>query len=161
MKPNLIIIAAISKNNIIGRGDKIPWDIPEDLKRFKTLTLHHPVIMGRRTYESVLERLGKPLSERKNIVLTRRNLSYEGIYVVHSVGETLKMCEGENSYVAGGGEIYKLFLPLANKMEITRIHKQVFGDVFFPEVNWGEWEEVFRDFRGEYSFLTYIRRGYT
>ena len=161
MKPNLIIIAAISKNNIIGRGDKIPWDIPEDLKRFKTLTLHHPVIMGRRTYESVLERLGKPLSERKNIVLTRQNISHEGIYITHSIDEVINLCVEEDSYVMGGREIYMQFLPLVNRMEITRVHKKVEGDVFFPEVNWGEWEEVFRDFRGEYSFLTYIRRGYT
>ncbi len=161
MKPNLIIIAAISKNNIIGRGNEIPWYIPEDLKRFKKLTLHHPVIMGRRTYESVLERLGKPLSERKNIVLTRQNISHEGIYITHSIDEVINLCVEEDSYVMGGREIYMQFLPLVNRMEITRVHKKVEGDVFFPEVNWGEWEEVFRDFRGEYSFLTYIRRGYT
>ena len=158
-KPNLIIIAAISENNVIGSGNEIPWDISEDRKRFKKLTIYHPVIMGRKTLESVLKRLGKPLPDRKNIVLTRQNISREGIYIVHSVDEAINLCAGEYSYVMGGGKIYRLFLPLVDRMEITRVHKNVDGDVFFPEVNWTEWEEINREYKGEYSFLTYIRRG--
>ena len=152
---NLTIIVAISENNVIGKGGEIPWHIPEDLKRFKKLTVNHPVIMGRKTFDSVLKILERPLPERKNIVLTRQNLSYKGIYIANSVLEAINLCDKKDSYVMGGREIYDLFLPYVNKMEITRVHKKILGDVFFPIVNWNEWEEINKEHKKEYSFLTY------
>jgi dihydrofolate reductase len=158
--PNLTIIAAVSENGVIGREGHIPWYLPEDLKRFKTLTLGHPVIMGRKTYESILERIGRPLPDRKNIILTSGNLDSNGIYVAHSIPDALAFCGDEDSFIIGGREVYDRFLsfPDVNRMEITKIHKNIKGDVRFPMVNWEEWVETERDSHREYSFITYERR---
>jgi dihydrofolate reductase len=156
---DLTIIVAISENNVIGKDNKIPWHISEDLKRFKRLTLNRNVIMGRKTYESIPE-VFRPLKQRKNIVLSDTLHKQDGIYVARTIGEAIGFIDGENPYVIGGAEIYKLFLPLSNKLEITRVHKNFEGDAFFPYVNWMEWKSTKIDSNKSenglsYSFLTY------
>lgn len=156
---SLIIIAAISENNVIGRGNEIPWHIPEDLQRFRQITLGHPVIMGRKTFGSIINSLGKPLPKRRNVVITsKRDFCYEGIYVVHSVEEAVSACKNQDSYVIGGREVFSQMLPIADRMELTRVHRNVEGNVFFPEVNWEEWNELNREDKEEYSFVSYARK---
>lgn len=157
---NLTLIVAVSENNVIGIGDKIPWRIKEDMLRFKNLTLNHSVIMGRKTYESIPEKF-RPLPDRKNIIMSRTLGIQNGIYIARNVDEALNFAEKKDSYIIGGEEIYKMFLPLSNKIELTRVHKNYEGDVFFPEVNWDEWNlindsgKLSTDKDTEYSFLTY------
>lgn len=157
---NLTIIAAASENNVIGMKGKIPWDIPKDKKRFRGLTKDHPVIMGRKTYESILESLGKPLPQRKNIILSNTLASEEGIYIAGNIEEALRLTDDRDSYVIGGGEIYELFLPFTDRIELTRIHRHFEGDAFFPEVKWNDWNLVYEEKNLSesgipYSFLTY------
>ena len=163
MTLDLRIIAAVSDNNVIGVKGKIPWHIPEDLRRFKELTLDHPVIMGRRTYESIPERF-RPLPKRKNIVLSSSLSDQEGIYIARTIDEALELIEDRDSYVIGGRRVYELFLPYVDRLEITRVHRSFEGETFFPEVNWDEWETsneerdlVSENERIPYSFLTYSR----
>ena len=160
------IIAAVSENNVIGVKGNIPWKIPEDIQRFKSLTLNHPVIMGRKTFESILKSLGKPLPKRRNIVLSSHLETQPGIYVARTMEEALSLAENQDSYIIGGEQIYKLFLPHTDRLKITRVHAHYDGDAFFPQVDWNEWELV--DSKGRlsagkinffYSFLTYSRRG--
>lgn len=155
---NLTIIAAISENNVIGNHNNIPWEIPEDMKRFRDLTLNHSVIMGRKTFESIIEKLGRPLPKRKNIVITSSLNEFKGIYFAKTIDEAIKLTEDKDSYVIGGKQIYELFLPIVNTLEVTRVHKNVEGDTFFPEVNWEEWNLVSEDKKEDYSFLTYLRK---
>lgn len=148
----LILIAAISDNYVIGKNNKIPWKIPEDIKRFKELTTRHTVVMGRKTYESI----GKPLPKRKNIVVTKSGLKQEGIIVAHSIDEALQQCEGK-TYIIGGQQIYEQTINLADVLEITRVHKIVEGDAFFPRIS-DEWKETARINKEGYSFVTYKRK---
>ena len=158
---NLTIIVAVSENNVIGAENKIPWYIKEDIKRFKQLTLNHPVIMGRRTYESIPLKF-RPLPDRKNIVLSKNLKSSEGIYVAEDIEEALKLAEGKDTYIIGGRSVYESFLPISNRIELTRIHKNFEGDIFFPEVKWHDWKLVNEE-KGvnkeeiSYSFLTYLK----
>lgn len=150
----IIIIAAVSENGVIGDGPNIPWHISEDFKRFKELTLNHPVIMGRKTFESI----GKPLSNRQNIVLTRKNdYNPEGVLVVHSLDEALSSCEDEEVYIIGGSTVYSEAMPKADVLEITEVHQKVDGDVFFPDIDKNVWKEIVRDDRQGFSFVTYNR----
>lgn len=129
------IIAAVSKNNQIGSNNKLPWHIPEDLRYFKEITSGHTLIMGRKTFESI----GKALPNRTNVVLTRdRTFQAEGVLVVHSFEEALELCkrqeaEGKKVFIAGGGEIYSLFLPYAEKLYLTLVDKEIQGDTQFPD----------------------------
>ena len=111
-KKNITIIAAISENNVLGKNNKLIWHIPDDLKRFKKLTIGHSVIMGRKTFES----MNKALPERKNIILTRnKNYKAKGILIAHNVQEALNYCENDNQpFIIGGGEIYNLFLNISS-----------------------------------------------
>lgn len=160
---NLILIAAISENNVIGIENKVPWDIPEDLRRFTDLTLDHPVIMGRKTYESLPKKFC-PLPQRKNIVLSTSLCSGDGIYIARNIDEALELAGGGEVYVMGGERIYEMFLPLAERLEITIVHRDFEGDSFFPEVNWNEWNLInqvdgtHKESMTSYSFLTYLRR---
>lgn len=124
------IIVATSKNNQIGSNNQLPWHIPEDLKYFKEKTNGHMVVMGRKTYESI----GRPLPNRKNIVLTRDlDFKPDGVTVIHSFEQALIMCtKEENSFIIGGGEIYELFLPFANRLYITMVDQVIDGDTAFP-----------------------------
>jgi len=152
----LTIIAAVSENNVIGNKGKLPWRIPEDLKRFKELTLEHSVIMGLNTYLSLPKKF-RPLPDRKNIVLSDRDYDEKGIYVARSIDEALRLCDCEESFVIGGASVYEQFLPLSQRMELTRVHGEIEGDVFFPEVNWSEWKETETKLREGYSFHSYVR----
>ncbi|MDP4012978.1 MAG: dihydrofolate reductase [Candidatus Nanoarchaeia archaeon] len=152
----LILIAAVSENSVIGRDGELPWRYSEDLKRFKQLTLGHAVLMGRKTYESI----GSPLEGRLNIVLTK-NKKYEahdGICLVNSLADALFICDEnriDQVYVIGGEKVYEAALPFADRLELTEIHKKVDGDAFFPKYDKSKWEEINREDKEEYSFVTY------
>jgi len=156
-------IAAMGKNRVIGKDNSLPWKLPADMRHFHDLTLGKPIIMGRKTYESI----GKPLPNRTNIIITRdQNYNAEGCIVVHSIDEALKASEGnEEVMVIGGAQIYKEILPKANKMYLTIIDADFEGDAFFPEYNIEEWEETAyeeheRDAENQYDyrFLTMERK---
>jgi dihydrofolate reductase len=133
------IIAAVSDNNVIGNGNALPWRIPEDLARFKALTLGNTLIMGRKTFESI----GRPLPGRTTVVLTRRDdFHAEGVLVAHDPEEALSRVEGETAFVAGGADVYRLFLPLASKLLLTRVHGVYAGDTHFPPFDPEEWSLV-------------------
>jgi dihydrofolate reductase len=154
------IIVAMSKNRVIGVKNSLPWHISEDLKRFKRLTTGYPIIMGRKTFESI----GKPLPERRNIVISRnQNLKVQDVEVVKSIEDALKICSSENLiYIIGGEQIYNLAMPYANNIHLTEVNKEVEGDAFFPEFDKKEWKEIARenskDFNDtSYSFVEYRR----
>jgi len=158
---NLTIIAAVSENNVIGFENKVPWRIKEDMERFKQLTLNHPVIMGRKTFESIPEKF-RPLPYRKNIVLSKTLDTINGVSIAKSIGHSLDLTEEQPSYIIGGGEIYKIFLPFTNKMELTKVHANYKGDAFFPNIEWNEWDLINEEKKTNpdglnFSFLTYQR----
>ncbi|MBI2541424.1 type 3 dihydrofolate reductase [Candidatus Woesearchaeota archaeon] len=134
------LIAAMGRNRVIGKDSSLPWKLPEDMKRFKELTLNKPVVMGRKTFESI----GKPLPNRKNIILTKdKNYKKEGCIVVHSAEEALNAAkENEEIMVIGGGQVFKEFLPMADRMYLTFIDEDFEGDSYFPEYDKEEWKEA-------------------
>tara|TARA_Y100000310_G_C20703671_1_gene832473 strand:- start:9531 stop:10016 length:486 start_codon:yes stop_codon:yes gene_type:complete len=156
------IIAAVANNGVIGKDGEIPWHISEDLRRFKELTVGHSVVMGRLTYDSIVRSLGKPLSDRVSVVLSRRDdfRSEGNVVVARSIDEALEMAANSfgDTFVAGGKSVYELTINLAAKMELTEIHGDYEGDVCFPEFSRILWKEVERDDRGDYSFVSYARR---
>lgn len=159
------IIAALSTNNVIGRDNDLPWRQSTDLKRLKALTMGHHMIMGRKTYDSV----GRPLPGRTTIVVTRRDdYRPEGVTVVHSVEEALRLAAqagDEEPFIAGGAEIFVQAMSRVDRMYLTRIHADIEGDTFFPEFDdVSEWrltdaEHFDADEKNQYpfSFLTYDR----
>jgi len=163
IKSELTIIAAASTNNVIGFDNKLIWNIPKDLKRFKELTQGHSVIMGRKTFES----LSSPLPNRRNIVVTRnKDYSPQGIEVFSSIEDALDVCrEDLQPFIIGGGEIYSQTINLVDKIELTRVYKDYQGDAFFPDIPLDNFElanELVNylddDNSTKYSFLTYIRK---
>jgi len=128
----LSCIVAVSQNDIIGRQNDLPWHLPEDLKRFRRLTMGHPIIMGRRTYESI----GRPLPGRTSIIISRdQEYARDGTVIVHSLDEALQSASAENgneAFVIGGRAIFELALPRAGRLHMTVIHADVEGDVHFP-----------------------------
>jgi dihydrofolate reductase len=163
----LSMIAALSSNGVIGRNDGIPWRLSTDLKRLKSLTMGHHLIMGRRTYESV----GRSLPGRTNVVITRRtDYAPQGVTVVHTLDDAIRLASAANDpepFIGGGAEIYDLAMHRADRMYLTRVHVEVEGDTFFPEFDdVSEWrltdaEHFDADEKNEYpfSFLTYDRFG--
>jgi len=136
---NLWIIAAVSDNNVIGRGNALPWRSPEDLARFKALTLGNTLIMGRKTFESI----GRPLPGRTTLVLTHRDdFAAPGVLVAHDRPGAIALVPGPIAFVAGGADIYRLFLPVASKLFLTRVHGTYDGDTYFPPFDPGEWSLV-------------------
>jgi dihydrofolate reductase len=135
------IIVAISEDNGIGFKNELLWRIPADMKRFKNLTLGNTVIMGKKTWESLPKR---PLPGRTNIVITDNPSDrFEGGLTVYSIEEALKLCkEGCENYIIGGGSIYHQFMPFADRLYITHIHKKTLADIYFPEIESGIWEPV-------------------
>jgi dihydrofolate reductase len=135
-KARISIIVSVGKNRVIGRKDGLIWPIPDDLKRFKQLTMGHPVIMGRKTFESIVGMLGKPLPGRTNIVVTRdTNYSPTGAVVAHSLPEALQKAgevENEEIFIGGGAQIYEQALPLAERLYLTLVEDEKEGDAFFP-----------------------------
>ena len=157
------IIAALAKNRVIGKNNKLPWNLPADLKHFKKLTLGKPIIMGQKTFESI----GRPLPGRANIILSLdENFKPQGCIVAQSIEEALKILEHEKEImIAGGASVYKQFLPLANKMYLTLIDANFEGDAYFPEFNWEDWEVIERienqsdkETPYKYTFLTLQRK---
>ncbi len=150
------IIAAMGKNKVIGKNNSLPWKLPADMNHFKELTTGKPVIMGRKTFESI----GKPLSNRTNIIITcDKNYKAEDCVVVHSIEEALNAAENyEEVMVIGGSQIYKEFLPKANKMYLTLIDADFEGNVFFPDYKVEEWKEIAyeeheRDANNQYNYI--------
>ena len=169
MSIRLSMMVAKASNDVIGRDNKLPWYLPNDLKYFKQVTFGKPVIMGRKTWES----LKGPLPGRTNIVITRQaDYVAEGAKVVTTLEEAVAMAENvafidgqEEAVIMGGAEIYKLALPAADRLYLTEVHAQVDGDTFFPEYDKSEWNEIGReDFAAEgpnpydYSFVVYERK---
>lgn len=136
----LTLIVATAENNAIGKDNKMLWHLPNDFKYFKKNTLEHSVVMGRKTFESI----GKPLPERRNIILTRdMNYTHEEVDVANSVQEVLNYCRDEREiFIIGGAEIYKQTLPLADRVLLTRVHTTIDGDAYFPELLDHEWNLV-------------------
>ena len=168
MSLRLAMMAAKAANNVIGRDNKLPWYLPNDLKYFKRVTLGKPIIMGRNTWES----LKRPLPGRTNIVISRQEgYRAEGAKRVSTLDEALELAENvalidgrDEVVVIGGAQIYELALPRADRLYLTEVHAEVHGDTFFPEIEAGQWREVARDdFRAEepnpydYSFVVYDR----
>ena len=153
------IIVAMSKNRVIGNNNELIWKLSSDLKRFKELTTGHPVVMGRKTYESI----GRPLPNRRNIIITRNSeYEIEGCETVSSLEEAL-LLTGSNCFIIGGGEIYKQSLELADKIYLTLVHHEFEGDTQFPELG-TEWATIdTKDFTADeknqydYSFIEYER----
>lgn len=153
----IILIAAVAQNGVIGNRGKIPWEIKDDLKHFRELTMGHPCIMGSKTYESLPK---KPLPGRENIVLSH-DPDYKAPQAVvkNSLEEALKYCEGKKKiFICGGASVYKAGIDIADRLEITRVHKEYEGDVYFPEFDENEWKLIKREDKGEFSFLTYVRK---
>jgi dihydrofolate reductase len=138
--PIVTLIVAVADSGVIGHDNALPWHLPDDLKRFKRLTLGKPVVMGRKTFESI----GKPLPGRQNIVVTRdANYQREGITVVHGVDAALEAAAGQAEImVIGGAELFRLFLPLASRVHVTRVHGDIAGDVKWPPLDVREWKVV-------------------
>ena len=162
--PVITLIAALDSHLAIGRGNTLPWSIPADLKRFKALTRNKPIIMGRKTAES----LGRSLPFRKNIVLSRHGmLPFADMHSAQTVEQALALAESaEEVMVVGGGEIYALFLPFATRLRLTWVDTVIEdADAFFPPFNPQDWREMERDFHPPsenqnlaYTFVDYLRR---
>ena len=137
------IIVAKSENNVIGSNGQLPWHLSEDLKKFKSITMGKPMIMGRNTFESI----SKALPGRKNIILTR-NLNYSAVNVciVNTIEKAIEACgEHKEIMIIGGGEIYKAFLGITNRLYLTIVDIEIEGDVFFPEINLSHWNLISRE----------------
>lgn len=136
------LLVAASENNVIGRDNKLPWHLPNDLKYFKNLTWAMPILMGRKTFNSI----GKPLPGRKSIVITRNSdWQHDGVDAVHSIHDAVEKAKGYGAkeiFVIGGAEIFKTALSDANRIYLTRIHQNIDGDVYFPEIDKTEWDLV-------------------
>lgn len=137
------IIVAMDESRVIGKDNKLPWHLPRELQYVKRTTMGHPIILGRKNYESI----GRPLPGRRNIIVTRNeHFQAEGCEIAHNIDEVFQMCKSEEEiFIFGGEEIYKLFLPYTNKLYITKIHHTFEGDTFFPEINEHEWIEQFAE----------------
>ncbi|HEX5611786.1 MAG TPA: dihydrofolate reductase [Burkholderiales bacterium] len=143
MTPRIYLVAAIAANGVIGAQGRLPWHLPEDLRRFKQITLGHPVVMGRKTWESI----GKPLPGRENIVITRRrDYRAPGAVLVASLDEALAHCKDQDRvYVIGGSAVFRAALPIATGLVLTEIHRDYAGDVYWPEIDRTAWREAKRE----------------
>ncbi|MFA6897963.1 MAG: dihydrofolate reductase [Candidatus Paceibacterota bacterium] len=162
------IYVAMTRNRVIGRNNELPWRISADLKRPSQTTRGHKIIMGRKTHESILKRLGKPLPERQTIVITRQK-DYEvpeDCIVTDSIQKAVALVSpSEEAFVFGGAEIYNLAIPYTDKLYLTKVEAEVEGDAYFPELNWADWELTStephqKDEKNEfnYTFEIYERR---
>jgi dihydrofolate reductase len=145
----IVLIAAIAQDGTIGHAGKIPWHISDDLKRFKRLTLGHPVIMGRRTFKSI----GKPVPGRRNIVLSRQ----PGIDHFSSLKGALESCGDETVFIIGGAEVYRAALPVADTLLLTHVKHPGGGDTKFPDYDRSEWKEIRREDSLECTYVEYER----
>lgn len=155
------MIWAMGRNNALGCKNRMPWHIPADFAYFKRITMGKTVIMGRKTFDS----LGKPLPGRKNIVITRAtDYSPEGCTTVHSIKKAMEYIGEEEAFIIGGAEIYKEFLPIADRLYLTLIEKEFEADAFFPEIDYSQWKQISgeigtKDEKNpyEYKWLVYER----
>lgn len=140
--PRIAVVAALARNRVIGRGNRLPWHLPDDLRHFKRLTSGRAIVMGRRTWES----LPGLLPDRAHVVVTR-DPAYraQGAQVVHSLDAALAAAGGEEVFVVGGAELYALALPRAVRLHLTLVDAEVEGDAFFPEIDPAQWREVARE----------------
>jgi dihydrofolate reductase len=138
----LSLIWAMDENRLIGKGNRLPWRLSADLQWFRRQTYGKPVLMGRKTFESI----GKPLPGRRNIVISRKDMDIEGCTVVHSLDQARAASgDAEEIMVIGGAEIYSRLLPLADRLYFTRIHDSFEGDAWFPEFDLSEWREIYHE----------------
>jgi len=158
----IVIIAAVSENNALGKDNKLLWHLSDDLKRFKKLTLDGHIVMGRKTFES----LPGILPRRKHIVITRNPIfSVEGVEVTSSIQQAINLVPiDEDIFIIGGGEIYAQSLEFADKIELTRVHYPFEADTFFPELDASQWELIYSEFHPkdekhqyDFTFETYLR----
>lgn len=158
------LVVAKSDNNVIGHDNQLIWHLPNDLKHFKEITTGHPIIMGRKTFESI----GRILPNRTNIIITRnRNYSIENAKVAHSLNEALELAKeiDENIFIIGGGKIYEQAIDFADILEVTEVHENFEGDTYFPEIDLNVWKEISRikhhkdeKNKFDYSFVRYERK---
>ena len=141
---SLSLIVAIAKNRVIGHQNKMPWHLPAELQYFKRITMDHPIIMGRKTFESI----GRPLPGRQNLVVSRNTgFTATGVEVVHSIDDAIALTAGADTFVIGGATLYIEALPRADKLYVTEIDATPEGDTFFPALNEHEWREASRERR--------------
>ena len=158
-RSRVTLIAAVARNGVIGADGDLPWRIPEDFAFFKRTTMGHPLVMGRATFDSI----GRPLPGRRSIVITRtRNWRHDGVQVAGSMPVALDLASsgrgGEEIFVIGGGQIYRLAMPLADRLLITEVDLEPEGDVTFPDIDPETWVEASRDERAGFAFVEYRRR---
>lgn len=160
---NISIIVAISENSAIGKNNQLLWHLPADLKHFKKITTGHPILMGRKTYDSI----GKPLPNRRNIVISRQqDLKITGVEIVNSIDEAISHCHNEEEvFIIGGAEIYKSALALTNRIYLTTVHQHYEADAFFPILTKSEWKEINQEYHAAdeknsvaYTFSTLERK---
>ncbi|MGZ9674872.1 dihydrofolate reductase [Flavobacterium sp. GNP001] len=158
----IIMIAAVAENNALGKNNDLLWHLPNDFKRFKAVTTGHHIIMGRKTFES----FPKPLPNRTHVIITRqKDYTAAGCIVVSSLEEALSVCPAnEDVFIIGGGEIYNLALPIADKLDLTKVHHTFEADAYFPEIDPKQWkltnsEHYSKDEKHQYdySFESYER----
>ena len=158
------IIVAIAENGVIGDKNALLWNIKEDMRRFRTTTTGHPVVMGRKTFESI----GRPLPKRTNVVITRGDVEFEGCEMAHSLEEAIAMFPAEEEvFIIGGAQIYTQALSLVDKMYLTIVHKEFEGDTSFPKFDMNEWQEVAREefargeeYDGAFTFIDLERKSF-
>ena len=157
----LSIIVAVANGNVIGINNSMPWHLPEDLKRFRTLTTGHHIVMGRKTYES----LGRLLPGRTTVIVTRNHdYAVEGAIIAHSVEEALAACTDDDEvFLIGGAELYQQGFIHADKLYLTEVHADFEGDAFLPQFDLSRWQEDFRESHAAdngltFSYVTYTRR---
>ena len=158
---NISIIVAMAENNVIGAGNDIPWYIPEDLKHFKTITMGKPCIMGRKTFESIVARLGKPLPGRTSIVISKSGYTHEGAKTASTIETTIEIAKEESAeeiMIIGGAQIYEQTLPIADRLYLTKVHETYDGDAFFPEINNSDWKTLSEENHNTHTFLTLERK---
>ena len=168
-QPRVSLVAALAANGAIGCDNKLPWHLPEDLKRFKALTSGHPVIMGRKTFDSILAMLGRPLPGRSNIVITRTaalpsiKSEWNNVTLAATLEQAIAAAPADEVFVIGGAQIYALALALAQRLYLTEVMTEVDGDAFFPDMDAAEWRELSREHGPQtagldYDFVVYERR---
>lgn len=159
----ITVIAAVAQNNALGKENQLLWHLPDDFKRFKTLTSGHYIIMGRKTFES----FPKPLPNRTHVIITRQSdYQPEGCIVVNSLKKAIEVCpKNEEVFVIGGGEIYRQSIAVADKLDLTKVHATFDADTYFPEVYLSEWQLVFEEYHPKderhdfaFTFQTYLRK---
>ena len=151
----LELVVAFDENRLIGKGSELPWHIPEDLKHFKKLTTGNRIIMGRVTYESI----GKPLPNRENIVLSRGKFEAEGVKTCNSQNELLGSLNDEKrNFIIGGSKIYEVLLPYVDMLHISHVKGVHEGDIYFPEIDFSEWEIVEKESYEEFDYVVYKRK---